>query len=104
MHIGNDDHYVALNQREKPGSEAEQIIAPYEYQQAYRLLHLGFVVDDVDALMARLEAAGFQPDDIENLDSHPHRRRVYYLDGNGIEYEFVQYLSENPTERNDYTL
>ena len=102
-HIGNDDHYVAVNQREKPGEEADTTIEPYEYQQAFRLLHLGFEVDDVDALIERLEAAGYSPDDIENLNDHPYRRRVYYLDGNGIEYEFIQYLSEKPDERNEYS-
>jgi len=103
-HIGNDHHYVALLQRDKPGTEAEESIEPYRYQQAYRLMHLGFVVDDVDALMTRMAAAGFQPDDTDSLDTHPHRRRVYYLDGNGIEYEFVQYLSDKTEKRNDYVI
>lgn len=103
-HIGNDEHYLAFSQREKPGEEDGELIEPYEYQQAYRLLHFGFVVENVGDVMARLEAAGFQPDDISDLDTHPHRRRVYYLDGNGIEYEFIQYLSDKPEERNDYRL
>lgn len=103
-HIGNDEHYVALNQREQPGTESDQVISPYEYKQPFRLLHLAYVVDDIEALIARLHDAGFEPDDVDNLDSHPYRRRVYYLDGNGIEYEFVQYLSDEPEKRNDYFL
>ena len=103
-HIGNDDHYVALSQREKPGEESDESIPPYEYGQPYYLLHLAYVVDDIEALMARLTEAGFEPDDAANLNDHPYRRRVYYLDGNGIEYEFIQYLSNDPAQRNDYTL
>jgi catechol 2,3-dioxygenase-like lactoylglutathione lyase family enzyme len=103
-HIGNDDHYVAVSQREKPGEESGESIPPYEYRQSYRLLHLAYVVDDVEALMARLHQAGFEPDDVDNLNDHPYRRRVYYLDGNGIEYEFVQYLSKKAEQRNDYNL
>ena len=102
-HIGNDDYYLALLQKDKPGEESNEKIAPYAYEQNYRLMHFGFVVDDIDALMGRLEAAGIQPDDIESLNEHPHRRRVYYLDDNGIEYEFVQYLSDKAEERNDYS-
>lgn len=53
--------------------------------------------------MARLSAAGFEAADASALDGHPHRRRVYYEDGNGIAWEFVQYLSEDPDECNDYS-
>lgn len=103
-HIGNDDHYLAMSQREKPGEESSEAIPPYHYDQPYRLLHIAYVVDDIEALMARLSTAGFEPDDTDNLNDHPHRRRVYYLDGNGIEFEFVQYLSDTNEERNDYSL
>ncbi len=33
-----------------------------------------------------------------------HRTRIYFLDGTGTEWEFVEYLSEDPAERNDYSL
>lgn len=103
-HIGNDDHYVAVSQREKPGEESDESIPPYEYGQSYRLLHLAYTVNSIEELMARLSKAGFEPSITENLNDHPYRRRVYYLDGNGIEFEFVQYLSDQPEQRNDYGL
>ena len=31
-----------------------------------------------------------------------HRKRVYFLDPEGNDWEFVQYLSANPAERNEY--
>tara|TARA_B100000287_G_scaffold98685_1_gene90747 strand:+ start:580 stop:744 length:165 start_codon:yes stop_codon:yes gene_type:complete len=33
---------------------------------------------------------------------HPHRHRYYFFDHDANEYEFVQYLSEDPSERNEY--
>jgi hypothetical protein len=67
------------------------------------LRHLGLAGDDLDTVIRRLEAAGHSPSDAGALDSHPFRRRVYYLDGNGIQWEFVQYLSDNSRQRNDYS-
>ena len=62
------------------------------------------VVDDIEALMSRLSAAGYEAADDSALDDHPHRRRVYYIDGNGLDWEFVEYRSEVDEERNDYSL
>ena len=53
--------------------------------------------------MARLAVAGMQPSDVSALDEHPYRRRVYYIDGNGLDWEFVEYLSEDLACRNDYS-
>lgn len=103
-HFGNDDTYVALLQGDRPGDEPPDRIPDYEYQQKYRLMHLAYVVKSVDELMERLRRAGYEPDDVSSLNSHPWRRRVYYLDDNGIEYEFIEYLSDNPARRNDYSL
>ena len=33
---------------------------------------------------------------------HPHRRSVYFLDGDENEFEFMQYLTDNLIERNSY--
>lgn len=90
VHIGTESNYVALT--EVPGTG----VVP-------ELRHIGMQVDDIEGLMARLAAAGVEAADSSELDSHPHRRRVYYVDGNGLHWEFVQYLSENPSQRNDYS-
>ncbi len=37
-------------------------------------------------------------------NEHPHRRRVYFYDTEGNDWEFVQYLSDTVAERNDYEL
>lgn len=90
VHYGSEQSYIAFT--EVPGSVAPKA-----------LRHIGLMVDDVEALMARLEQAGYRPADSSALDGHPHRRRVYYVDDNGLDWEFVEYLSEDPAQRNDYS-
>ena len=90
MHIGTDTNYIALT--EVAGAKP-----------MVNLRHIGLQVDDVEALIKRLRAAGIEPSDASSLDEHPHRRRVYYIDDNGLDWEFIQYLSEDPNERNDYS-
>ena len=51
-------------------------------------------------MIERLEAKGFQID-IEGPE-HAFRKNVYFLDPAGFQFEFVQYLSDNPNERNRY--
>ena len=66
------------------------------------LNHLGFEVDDVAALRERMLAAGYTESTVPN--AHPHRTRVYFYDAEGNDWEFVEYFSDNPAERNDYDL
>ena len=48
--------------------------------------HLAYEVDDVESLRARLKAAGFRESTVPN--AHPHRKRVYFYDPDGIRLEF----------------
>ncbi len=97
MHIGTDDTYIALTEAsEEP---AEEWI-PYSGRPGVN--HLGYEVDDVEALRARLAAAGFRDSTYPN--NHPHRKRVYFYDADGNDWEFVQYFSDDPGRRNDYEL
>ena len=97
VHVGTDDTYLALNEAPLPPAEAW---VPYGGKPG--LNHLGFVVEDVDAIRERLRAAGYRDSTVPN--EHPHRRRVYFLDAAGSDWEFVQYRSANIEERNDYEL
>ena len=97
MHIGTDDTYIALN--EASAEPAEKWV-PYSGKPGIN--HLGFEVDDVEALRDRLAAAGFEDSTYPN--KHPHRKRVYFNDADGNDWEFVQYYSDDPAERNDYEL
>ena len=97
MHIGTDDTYIALNEATIETTERR---VPYEGQPGVN--HLGFEVDNVEALRDRLAAAGFRDSTYPN--SHPHRKRVYFYDADGNDWEFVEYFSDKPGERNDYEL
>jgi catechol 2,3-dioxygenase-like lactoylglutathione lyase family enzyme len=97
LHIGNDDAYLALNEA------TEQPAEPWvPYSGRPGLNHLGFEVDDADALRERLGAAGYTDSTVPN--SHPARRRVYFHDAEGNDWEFVQYLTDDPRLRHDYEL
>lgn len=97
MHIGTDDTYIALNETT---DEQDENWAPYNGKPGVN--HLGYEVDDVNALQERLAAAGFKDSTYPN--NHPHRKRVYFNDADGNDWEFVQYFSDDHTERNDYDL
>ena len=90
VHIGDDSTYIALT--EVPGTEIPD---------AFR--HIGIVTKDLDGLVNRLGEAGFQPSDCSELDTHPYRRRIYYIDDNGLSWEFVGYLTAAVSQRNDYS-
>ena len=95
VHIGTDDTYIALNEAREEPAEAW---VPYAGKPG--LNHLGYEVDDVEALRARLAEANYRDSTVPN--QHPHRRRVYFHDPEGNDWEFVQYFSDDPAERNDY--
>ena len=97
MHIGTDDTYIALNEASVEPAEQRE---PYDGKPGIN--HLGYEVDDVDALQERLVAAGFRDSTYPN--NHPHRKRVYFYDADGNDWEFVQYFSDDPAMRNDYVL
>ena len=63
---------------------------------------LGYMVDSVEQIRSRLRAAGYIESTVEN--NHPFRKRLYFYDPEGRDWEFVEYLSKNVEERNDYTL
>ena len=94
IHFGNDHTYLALN--EYPEAQSEE----KDYSHT-GLNHMGFVVDDLDGIDQRLQAAGYEQDESFREESE-FRRRHYYYDGNNMEWEFVEYLSDDPARRNDY--
>ncbi len=97
VHVGTDDVYLALNQATEEPAERW---APYAGKPG--LNHLGFEVDDAEALRARMHEAGYRESTVPN--AHPHRTRVYFYDGEGNDWEFVEYRSDDPAQRNDYAL
>ena len=97
VHIGNDETYIALSEA---SYEPAHQWTPYAGLPGVN--HLGYVVDDAAALRERMLAAGYQESTVPN--EHPHRRRVYFYDAEGNDWEFVEYSSDDPSLRNDYSL
>ena len=96
VHIGLDETYLALNQAtEQPGEQWK----PYSGRPGVN--HLGFEVGDADALRERMLAAGYQESTPAN--DHPARKRVYFYDPDGNDWEFVEYLTEDLARRHDYS-
>ncbi len=97
VHLGTDETYLALN--EATAEPAEPWV-PYAGKPGTN--HLGYEVTDVEGIRERLAAAGYRDSTVPN--DHPHRRRVYFHDAEGNDWEFVEYASSDPAERNDYAI
>ena len=97
VHVGSASNYIALQAALREPSETW---VPYSQKPGTN--HLGYEVTDVEGLRQRLLAAGYQESTVPN--QHPHRKRVYFHDPEGNDWEFVEYTSDNPAERNDYEL
>lgn len=83
IHIGTDDDYLALYTPKVPLDPGHS-----SYTMRGGLNHIGIVVDDLDAVEARVIAAGFTP--TSHGDYEP-GRRFYFRDHDAIEFEIVAY-------------
>ena len=93
VHFGDDKQYLSFNDS---GTGKVRELASNEMGVA----HFAYVVADLNSLIARLNNAGFEVRIWGGND--PHAKSVYFIDPNGFEVEFVQYLSDLPLERNIY--
>ncbi len=92
-HVGSDRCYIAL-QAPHLGSRPSHPRQPYKN---FGVNHLAWVVDDLDAVVGRLEEHGYRRG--IPVAPHPHRKRAYYHDASGFEWEITEYLSDDPAER-----
>lgn len=84
VHVGNDANYLAIystgnSKMQEPGKS---------YQTRGGLNHIGVVVEDLDAIEAKVKAAGYTPHSHANYEPG---RRFYFNDDDGIEFEVVSY-------------
>lgn len=85
VHVGGDADYLALY---RPASAPSDAVDPGTWING--LNHVAVVVDDLDAIEARVITAGLEP--INHADYDP-GRRFYFVDPDGVEYEIVSYTS-----------
>ncbi|MFV7769099.1 VOC family protein [Shewanella marisflavi] len=95
IHFGDEYQYIAFND---DGEGENRDLKGHQVG----LAHFAFVTQDLDGVITRLNQAGFEVDKEGQED--PYRRNVYFIDPNGYEVEFVQYLSDLPAQRNRYVL
>ena len=91
LHFGDDHQYLALND---DGDGENRDLAGH----TPGLAHFAFVTANIDAVVERLADAGFSVAK-EGADE-PYRKNVYFVDPAGFEVEFVEYLSDQPEQRN----
>lgn len=91
VHFGDDYQYLTFND---DGVGENRDLSGHQIG----LAHFAYVTEDLQGVCDRLEAAGFAiaKPGAENR----FRRNVYFIDPNGYEVEFVEYLSDIPAERN----
>lgn len=82
-HVGDDTRYLAIFGPRKLSPNPHS-----NYTTAGGLNHVGVVTDDLQAVEARVVAAGFTPE--KHADYEP-GRRFYFRDSDGIEYEVASY-------------
>jgi catechol 2,3-dioxygenase-like lactoylglutathione lyase family enzyme len=93
-HVGDDFQYLALYQT-PPGQQPRASGARVAFN------HLGFVVDDLDATLARLRALDIPLDHVGG--STEHRRSAYVMiEPERLQIELVAYDSPLPSQRNVY--
>ena len=93
VHFGDDYQYLAFNDNgvgENRDLKGHQV----------GLAHFAFATNDIKGVITRLQEAGFEiaVDGAEDT----YRENVYFIDQNGYEVEFVEYVSDIPSERNRY--
>jgi catechol 2,3-dioxygenase-like lactoylglutathione lyase family enzyme len=82
IHVGSDDHYIALY------TGKDMVYTAEDFAKGRPLNHIGVEVDDLGAVEAKVAAAGLRP--FAHADYAP-GKRFYFLDPDGIEYEVVSY-------------
>ncbi|MCG9759808.1 VOC family protein [Pseudoalteromonas sp. Isolate6] len=91
LHFGDDYHYIALSDH---GEGQNRALEGHQVG----LAHFAYVVQSVERVVNRLTEAGYTVDKVGA--QHPYRKNVYFIDPAGYEIEFVEYMSDLPSERN----
>ncbi|USD67268.1 VOC family protein [Vibrio sp. SCSIO 43136] len=92
-HVGDQDTYITIQ-----GGGSGQL---QEWNVPWvGVKHIGIAVPDLSKTVESLAESGFELDHWGG--STEHRRSVYYVDKHNIQFEFVEYRSEDPKLRNQY--
>lgn len=93
VHIGNDEYYFALQQAHI-GAKPKN---PQKTYKNYGVNHIALVVDDIDQIEIKLVESGYKRSIDTPLEKF--RKRLYFFDHAGFEWELVEYNSGIPSEK-----
>jgi catechol 2,3-dioxygenase-like lactoylglutathione lyase family enzyme len=91
LHFGDDTQYLVFSDNgegENRDLDGHQV----------GLAHFAYVTDNIAAVICRLTGAGYEI--AKPGADEPYRKNVYFIDPQGFEVEFVEYLSDLPAQRN----
>jgi len=93
VHIGNEAYYVALQEPHLDADSKKQL----QTYKNYGINHVALVVSNIQEIEKKLLKTGYR----KGIDTpaEKHRKRAYYFDKAGFEWELVEYLSEKPSEK-----
>ncbi|WP_166376401.1 VOC family protein [Pseudoalteromonas sp. Z9A4] len=92
VHFGDDTHYIAISDH---GEGENRNLSGHQIGFA----HFAYVTNHLNEVVIRLNKAGFGIS--KQGSENPFRKNVYFIDPAGFEVEFVEYLSDIPSERNN---
>lgn len=92
VHFGDDYQFLTFNDN---GTGENRDLTGHQLG----LAHFCYITNNIDAVIIRLQQAGFEVAKQGAINDF--RKNVYFIDPNGYEVEFVQYLSDLPNERNN---
>lgn len=91
LHFGDDFQYIAFSDN---GQGENRDLMSHQLG----LAHFAFVTNNLNQLVKRMSESGYE---IAKPGSNAkYRNNCYYIDPNGYEIEFVEYLSDIPEQRN----
>lgn len=91
IHFGDDYQYLAMSDH---GEGQNRDLRGHQVG----LAHIAFEVSNIEAMIQRLTNKGFQIAH-EGADSAV-RKNIYFIDPDGFEVEFIEYLTDIPEQRN----
>ena len=95
-HVGTDDFYIAL---QRPNGNISKSLQ--DTYVDFGINHLAWVVADIEAVEQRLIQNKYRQG-IPGEHSE-YRKRIYYFDTSGFEWEIIQYFTDDPALKNEYS-
>ena len=88
VHVGNEQCYFAL---QEPHLDSASPNDPQSTYKNYGINHIGLVVDDIKAVEEHLVSKGYKRGIVAPEERY--RKRAYFFDSAGFEWELTEYLS-----------